>query len=101
MVRPLRHQCDRHLAEGDLRFEPIDALTDHADGLSDLRAIAAGAAPHLDENGWLLLEHGRDQGAAVRALLSAGGLEEVGTACDLEQRDRVSFGRKPGGMPGK
>lgn len=85
---------DRHLAEGDLRFEPIDALTDHADGLSDLRAIAAGAAPHLDRGGWLLLEHGYDQAAAVRALLQEHGFAEVQSWRDLAGIERVSGGRR-------
>ena len=60
---------DSHLSEGDLRFEPVDALTDHADGLSALRAIIKGAPDFLDDIGWLLMEHGYDQAAAVRALL--------------------------------
>src|SRR5471032_2646919 len=55
---------DHHLSEGDLRFEPSGALTDHADGLSALRIIVAGAARHLAPQGWLLMEHGYDQAAA-------------------------------------
>ncbi len=70
---------DPHLVEGDLRFEPIDALTDHEDGLSDLATIVAGAADRLPPGGWLLMEHGYDQGAATRALLEAGGFTEVST----------------------
>ena len=61
---------DRHLSEGDLRFEPVGALTDHADGLSALRTIVAGAGAHLRRGGWLLMEHGYDQAAPVRALLT-------------------------------
>ena len=57
---------DSHLSEGDLRFEPVDALTDHADGLSALRAIVAGAPAFLAPGGWLLLEHGYDQAPPVR-----------------------------------
>lgn len=98
---PYIAEGDPHLSQGDLRHEPARALASGADGLDAIRVLAASAPAHLVPGGWLLLEHGRDQGAAVRALLSAGGLEEVGTACDLEQRDRVSFGRKPGGMPRK
>jgi release factor glutamine methyltransferase len=64
---------DRHLSQGDLRFEPVDALTDHGDGLSALRAIIAGAPGFLRENGWLLLEHGYDQAPAVRGLLRGWG----------------------------
>jgi release factor glutamine methyltransferase len=62
---------DPHLAQGDLRFEPAGALTDRADGLSALRAIVAGARLHLAPGSWLLMEHGYDQAAAVRALFTA------------------------------
>ncbi|WP_306392291.1 peptide chain release factor N(5)-glutamine methyltransferase [Telluria beijingensis] len=87
---------DRHLAEGDLRFEPVDALTDHADGLSDLRAIVDGAGRHLEPGGWLLLEHGYDQAEAVRAMLKAGGFGEVQSWRDLAGIERVSGGRRDG-----
>ena len=85
---------DRHLGEGDLRFEPVDALTDHADGLSDLRTIVDGAAPHLEHGGWLLLEHGYDQAEAVRAMLKTRGLGEVQSWRDLAGIERVSGGRR-------
>ena len=85
---------DRHLNEGDLRFEPVDALTDHADGLSDLRTIVDGAAPHLEAGGWLLLEHGYDQAEAVRAMLKARGFGEVQSWRDLAGIERVSGGRR-------
>src|SRR5690606_17676337 len=67
---------DRHLSQGDLRFEPLDALTDHGDGLSALRAIVAGASAHLAPGGWLLLEHGYDQASGVRRLLEDAGFEQ-------------------------
>lgn len=86
---------DPHLAQGDLRFEPAAALASGADGLDDIRVIARDAPAHLVPGGWLLLEHGFDQGAAVRALLHAAGFAEVGTGRDLEGRDRVGFGRWP------
>ncbi|MEW7849642.1 peptide chain release factor N(5)-glutamine methyltransferase [Massilia aurea] len=85
---------DVHLSEGDLRFEPVDALTDHADGLSDLRQIVAGASAHLDAGGWLLLEHGYDQAGAVRALLAARGYTDVQSWRDLAGIERVSGGRR-------
>ena len=65
---------DPHLAQGDLRFEPRAALVSGADGLDAIRAIARDAPRHLQPGGWLLLEHGWEQGAAVRALLEAAGL---------------------------
>ena len=86
---------DPHLQQGDLRFEPSTALSSGTDGLDDIRVIVAGAAAHLLPGGWLLLEHGWDQGAAIAALLSQAGLAEVETVQDLEQRDRVTLGRRP------
>ncbi|MDC8757723.1 peptide chain release factor N(5)-glutamine methyltransferase [Janthinobacterium fluminis] len=86
---------DRHLSEGDLRFEPAGALTDHADGLSALRRIVAGAPRHLAAQGWLLLEHGYDQAEAVRALLAAAGYAEVQSWRDLAGIERASGGRRP------
>ena len=84
---------DPHLARGDLRHEPAAALASGPDGLDDLRAIVAAAPAHLVPGGWLLLEHGHDQGPAVRELLHQAGFVGVETARDLEQRDRVSLGR--------
>ena len=84
---------DRHLSEGDLRFEPVGALTDHADGLSALRLIIAGAPQHLKPQGWLLMEHGYDQAAAVRDLLSAQGYTDVQSWTDLAGIERVSGAR--------
>ena len=84
---------DEHLAQGDLRFEQPGALTDHADGLSALRIIVAGSGRHLVPGGWLLLEHGYDQAAAVRALLLDAGFAEVQSWKDLGHIERVSGGR--------
>ncbi len=85
---------DAHLGQGDLRFEPPGALASGVDGLDAIRAIVRDAPAHLAAGGWLLLEHGWDQGEAVRALLAHAGLADVGTARDLEERDRISFGRR-------
>lgn len=86
---------DQHLAQGDLRFEPLDALTDHADGLSDLRSIIDGAPGHLKPGGWLLMEHGYDQAAAVRALLAGSGFDHVQSWRDLAGIERVTGARLP------
>jgi release factor glutamine methyltransferase len=86
---------DPHLKQGDLRFEPPGALGSGADGLDDLRLIIAGAGPHLEPGGWLLLEHGYDQGAAVSALLRAAGMEAVEDLADLQGHGRVAVGRLP------
>ncbi|CAD0348927.1 Release factor glutamine methyltransferase [Xanthomonas hortorum pv. gardneri] len=84
---------DPHLREGDLRHEPASALASGPDGLDDIRLIVADAPMHLLPGGWLLLEHGWDQGTAVADLLRARGFEAVATHQDLEQRDRVTLGR--------
>ncbi|MGV8931872.1 MAG: peptide chain release factor N(5)-glutamine methyltransferase [Luteimonas sp.] len=86
---------DTHLGQGDLRFEPRGALASGADGLDAIRAIVHHAPAYLRADGWLLLEHGWAQGDAVRALLHAAGFIDVDTQRDLEDRDRVSLGRKP------
>lgn len=83
---------DPHLARGDLRFEPASALASGVDGLDAIRRIAAYAPAHLLPGGWLLLEHGFEQGAAVRVLLDDAGFDAVETLVDLEGRDRVTLG---------
>lgn len=85
---------DPHLAQGDLRFEPGMALASGADGLDAIRIIVRDAANHLHPGGWLLLEHGLDQGKAIRTLLENAAYVEVATVQDLEQRDRVTLGRR-------
>jgi release factor glutamine methyltransferase len=84
---------DMHLSQGDLLYEPIDALTDHGDGLTALRTIIASAPDHLAPDGWLLLEHGYDQADAVRALLAARGFVDVQSWKDLAGIERVGGGR--------
>lgn len=82
---------DTHLPA--LRHEPITALTPGGDGLSALRAIIDGAPAHLRNGGWLLLEHGYDQAAAVARLLAARGFEALALRHDLGGQPRVSGGR--------
>ncbi len=84
---------DRHLQEGDLRFEPIDALRADEAGLADLRHLIEGSPAHLHPGGWLLLEHGFDQGAAVHALFVRTGYADIRTLQDLHGHDRVTLGR--------
>ncbi|HJR74441.1 MAG TPA: peptide chain release factor N(5)-glutamine methyltransferase [Luteimonas sp.] len=89
---PYIAQADPHLGQGDLRFEPHAALASGVDGLDAIRVIVACAPEHLHAGGWLLLEHGWEQGTAVRDLLRAAGFVEVATVRDLEDRDRVTLG---------
>ena len=92
---PYIASSDSHLAKGDLRFEPLDALTDRADGLSALRIIIAGAPGHLVPRGWLLMEHGYDQAAQVRQLLLDHGFSDVQSWRDLPGIERATGGRAP------
>ncbi len=92
---PYIASADPHLEQGDLRHEPLSALASGSDGLDAIRRIAASAPAHLRPGGWLLLEHGWDQGEPVRALLLHAGFVEVATGQDLERRDRVTLGRTP------
>ncbi len=90
---PYIEAADPHLAQGDLRFEPASALASGPDGLDDIRRIVRDARSHLHHGGWLLFEHGWNQGEAARALLAEAGYDDVFSAQDLERRDRVSGGR--------
>jgi release factor glutamine methyltransferase len=89
---PYLADTDPHLARGDLRFEPLMALASGADGLDAIRQLARDALRHLLPDGWLLIEHGFEQGPVVRELLRAAALREVATLRDLEGRERVTLG---------
>lgn len=88
---PYVAERDPHLAA--LQHEPLHALTPGGDGLAALRTLIAGAPAHLRVGAWLLLEHGHDQGAAVRALLATAGFENVQTRRDLAGLERCSGAR--------
>ncbi len=85
---------DPHLAQGDLRFEPRSALVSGADGLDDIRAIIAGAPDHLQSGGWLWLEHGHDQAAAVGRLLEDAAYDCISHRRDLAAHVRCTGGRR-------
>ncbi|WP_270807836.1 peptide chain release factor N(5)-glutamine methyltransferase [Aeromonas sp. QDB25] len=84
---------DPHLHEGDVRFEPRSALVAEELGLADIRLIVTQAPAHLVPGGWLLLEHGWDQGEAVRQLLLQQGYVQVETVRDYGDNERVTLGR--------
>ena len=77
------------------QYEPPQALFAGADGLEALRAVVGGAPGHLVPGGWLLVEHGDAQGAAVRELFEAAGFGQVQTHRDLAGRERCTEGRSP------
>ena len=84
---------DRHLQQGDVRFEPSSALVAGEDGLDDIRTIIHQAPDFLHDGGWLLLEHGFDQADAVRTLLIGRGFAAVESRCDLGGHQRISMGQ--------
>lgn len=86
---------DTRITTTELRFEPTHALVAGPDGLLALRAIAAAAPHYLIPNGWLILEHGDEQGPAMSALLTALGYVEVACVMDGAGMDRVAIGRWP------
>ncbi len=85
---------DSHLNQGDLRFEPLSALTDHDTGLSCLETIISGAQKHLKPNGLIAVEHGFDQSEAVVSLMKLAGLRDIQTHLDLGGHYRVASARK-------
>ncbi len=86
---------DPHLQQGDVRYEPLTALSPGHDGLAAIRRIAADSLPLLDQHGWLAIEHGFEQGEKVRNILQELGYFGVDTLKDLADLERVSLGKKP------
>jgi release factor glutamine methyltransferase len=85
---------DPHLEQGDLRFEPRNALTPGTDGLHAIREICQLAHPMLVDGGWLMFEHGWDQGTAAREIMQDASFTNVKTLHDLAGHDRVTVGEK-------
>lgn len=80
---------DAHLVTGDVRFEPRRALVAAEDGLADLAALLRDAPQYMAPGAWLLLEHGRDQGDAVRAMAVAAGFSPTKTLQDIAGNARA------------
>lgn len=89
---PYIDETDPHLSQGDVRFEPASALVAPNKGLADLDYISEHARPFLQSGGWLLMEHGFEQGSAVRDILIKLGYDQVSTAQDYAGNDRVTLG---------
>lgn len=90
---PYIDSSDPHLQQGDVRFEPKSALVAEGRGLADLETIIQQAPVHLNNGGWLLLEHGWQQAQGVRELMQAAGFDRVETRQDLGGRDRATLGQ--------
>ncbi|MPQ77504.1 peptide chain release factor N(5)-glutamine methyltransferase [Hydrogenovibrio sp. JE_KL2] len=84
---------DPHLSLGDVRFEPLTALTSGHDGLEDIRSLISESRSHLIEGGWLLIEHGFDQAEALQQLFTDNGFQQVETIYDYGHNPRVTLGQ--------
>lgn len=93
---PYIDKNDIHLGQGDVVFEPMSALVADQNGLADLRLIASQAADYLNENGYLLMEHGFEQGVAVREILHSFSYVNIKTVQDYGQNDRITIAQITG-----
>lgn len=89
---PYVESDSEYLTKGDLRFEPMSALASGEDGLADIKIILSQAPLHLNQGGWLLIEHGFEQGQAIRDLFRKAGFNKVETVSDYAGKERVTFG---------
>ncbi|MGF1695832.1 peptide chain release factor N(5)-glutamine methyltransferase [Vibrio lamellibrachiae] len=90
---PYIDETDPHLSQGDVRFEPMSALVAKENGLADIRYISEHAIQFLEHDGWLMFEHGFEQGADVREILTVLGYQHVVTEKDYGNNDRVTLGQ--------
>lgn len=90
---PYIDPSDHHLSEGDVRFEPLSALIADNQGLADIQHICSHASAHLHPNGYLMVEHGYDQGDAVKQIFIEAGFVDVAVGQDYGDRDRYTIGR--------
>jgi release factor glutamine methyltransferase len=91
---PYIEEKDPHLTQGDVRFEPITALTSGTDGLDDIRIITQQAKLHLKPQGWLLIEHGYHQAKVVAEIFGANHFTNLQLQHDLAGNPRVTIGQK-------
>lgn len=88
-------KIDPHLTQGDVRFEPLTALVAGDSGMADIVHIIEQSRARLEAGGFLLLEHGWQQGAAVRDAFIRAGYQAVETCRDYGDNERITLGRKP------
>jgi release factor glutamine methyltransferase len=84
---------DPHLRQGDVRFEPKQALSSGPEGLDTLKPLVQSAPDHLEPGGWLMLEHGWDQQDSCRSLLVESGFMKIQCLRDLAGHGRVTLGQ--------
>jgi release factor glutamine methyltransferase len=91
---PYIDESDEHLGQGDVRFEPVQALVANDEGLSDIKLIATQAHDRLKPGAILLMEHGYQQGEAVRQLLKQSKYSDIQTYKDLAGLERATMARR-------
>ncbi|WP_444892993.1 peptide chain release factor N(5)-glutamine methyltransferase [Microbulbifer sp. TRSA001] len=91
---PYIDASDPHLVQGDVRFEPRTALVAERQGLADIEHIATTASDYLENDGWLMVEHGWQQAESVRDIFSAAGLNKVSSRRDYSGWERITLGQK-------
>ena len=84
---------DPHLQQGDVRFEPISALTSGTDGMNDIEHLCLHASKHLNENGWLIVEHGYNQAQQVNDCFIKNGFVTIEQQQDLSGHTRMTAGK--------
>lgn len=87
---PYIDECDEHLAQGDVRFEPLSALVAKEQGYADLRFLIENAPHFLQPQGYLLLEHGWQQGEKVRSIFAENLWQDIATVKDYGDNERVT-----------
>lgn len=90
---PYIAEQDEHLTQGDVQHEPLTALASGKDGLNDIRHLISRASNHLNQNGWLILEHGFDQNKVIQQLFTQSGYHQIQQINDLSGHVRVSMGK--------
>lgn len=80
-----------YLQQGDLRHEPLSALTAADNGLADIKTIVSQARDYLSEDGWLYIEHGYQQKSVIRALFSEAGFKHIECVKDYAGLDRITL----------
>ena len=88
---PYIDENDKHLKQGDVRFEPLSALVASESGLSDIRLIAEQARAYLADNGSLMIEHGFEQGVLVRKIFSELSYDNIKTIKDYGDNERITI----------
>lgn len=80
-----------YLQIGDIQHEPLSALTAYDEGLADIKKIITQAPQYLEEDGWLLLEHGQHQGPALQAIFAQNNFSHIATICDYAEQPRITY----------